>query len=144
LGLVGFQIPQVLLLVYISYMPDDTESRITISQFGQSIVRYWPILAALFLIISAGIETRLTVRSQTNTLAEIKIQLEAQATNKAQWQKIGANSNAVSNHESRIEQIERHVTPQAIQKWGEIQSTVEEDHRDLKDHLRNHPNSGPR
>ena len=43
-----------------------------------------------------------------------------------------------STASSEIREMQRHMTPQAIQRWGQIQATVDEDHGRLSRHIRDH------
>jgi hypothetical protein len=92
---------------------------------------YWHIGAGLLFIILAVGETRWQV-------GEL---IKNEAAEARQWQLIRENIVKIESHEIEIEGMKLHMTPEAIQRWGQIQATVAEDHRDLVQHLRNHPRS---
>ena len=95
----------------------------------RSILKWWPMVLAVLFVVAAGAETRYQVA-----------QLVAdRSVNIAQWRLIRNQGHAIVDHERRLQSTEQHITPQSIQKWGEIQNIVEEDHDLLNDHLRRHP-----
>lgn len=97
---------------------------------------WWPILAVVGAGLIAWGTTQGTISAIQDDIAEIKA---GAARETRQWQKIAENAGEIASHEQRLSEIERHTTPQAIQRWGQIQATVDEDHRLLQDHIRSHP-----
>lgn len=92
------------------------------------LLRFWPVILAGGLILIAGVETRIQVsRLVSDRQVDIK-----------QWELIRKQGHKIVDHERRLQDIEQHMTPQAIQRWGQIQATVDEDHRRLEEHLRGH------
>ena len=92
------------------------------------VLRFWPVILAAILVLMAGVETRYQVQ-----------QLMSKATvDASQWEFIRQNMVRIGAHQVEIEGMQVHMTPGAIQRWGQIQATVDEDHRLLSEHLRGH------
>jgi len=91
----------------------------------RALLRWWPIVLAVLLVVAAGAETRYQVA-----------QLVAdRSVNIAQWRLLREQTQILANHQIQIENMQRHMTPQAIQAWGKVQSIVKEDHLLLQRHL---------
>lgn len=103
--------------------------------FAQA-VKYWPLALALFAIIVAGVEARVQIARTAEDLAKVARQLEADAANVNQWRKITSNGDALVNHEARLQAVERHVTPEAIQRWGWAQEAIRANTLNLAEHRR--------
>ena len=94
----------------------------------RALLKWWPMVLAVLFVVAAGAETRYQVA-----------QLVAdKSVNIAQWRLLREQTQILTNHETQIRSMQRHMTPQAIQRWGQIQATVDEDHRRLNNHLQ-HP-----
>ena len=111
---------------------------VTINTVGQTVMRYWPaILAVIFLVSSATIgQYQLVLHGKA--IEKINAKLETDTNETAQWDVIMGSGQDIVSLDTRLKEVEQHITPPAIQAWGRIQATVLEDHEDLKNHLRGH------
>ena len=116
-----------------------TDRRIGVGQFGTQLMRYWPAILVFVALIGAGAEVRLRVNQHGKTLDAVLMKLETNIADREQWKVLRVIGKNISDLEARAREIEKHITPDSIQKWGKIQSMVDEDHKDLKNHLRGHP-----
>ena len=99
------------------------------SQILKFLKDYWFLILALVAVVGGYVRHDILITEiQTNRQGEIE-----------QWRRINANEDLANELNGRVKEIEKHVTVEAVQKWGALQSTVAEDHQTLKDHLRNHP-----
>ena len=119
-------------------MSDISPSKVTVNQVGAQIMRYWPALVIIVLMIAAGAEVRLRVQQHSEVLKAIQVKLTASETDKQQWLLLRSLVEDNVSLDGRMDDVEEHITPTSIQKWGAIQNTVEEDHRLLTNHLLNH------
>lgn len=109
-------------------MPELPDLAETGNKVGLWFRQWWPIIVFGLLGYGGLIETRIVVGNLVDDRAD----------NDLQWLQIRANNGAVINHQGRLDDVEMHITPPAIQAWGAIQNTVKEDHRLLGEHLRQH------
>jgi hypothetical protein len=110
----------------------------TVGQVAEHVMRYWPAIVLLVAVIAAAAITNYRVDQNAKVLDILSKKLESKETDKAQWQIIRSLVEDTKEINTRLEAAEEHITPAAIQKWGEIQATVAEDHRLLRDHLIGH------
>lgn len=96
---------------------------------------YWPIILGIVAVILAWGETRWQVRDILKDIVEIKSNRQGEIE---QWRRINANEDHANEVDGRLKEVEKYVTPESIQRWGEIQRVVEDNRTDLRDHLRNH------
>jgi len=99
------------------------------------ILRFWPVALGFVALIAAGVKVQFQVEGIQQDIAEIRKNRESEVN---QWRRINGNGQELVEHRGRLKEIEKHMTPAAIQKWGQVQATVAEDHQLLSDHLRNH------
>ena len=116
----------------------ERENGISVGQFGTQLMKYWPAIVGAILIVSAAGVTNWRVNQNEKILDIIVRKLEANEIDKAQGRIIVSLLEDIKGLETRLDAVEVHITPDAIQAWGAIQSIVEEDHRDLKAHLWEH------
>lgn len=95
--------------------------------------QWWVLLAGLGSMTVTGLVFAITLSNRVDTL------MEKGQVDDLQWLNIRAGIRQGIDHQSRLEAIEVHMGPIAIQRWGQIQATSDEDHRLLSEHLRNHP-----
>lgn len=107
---------------------DDPSKKPTVQSFVEGLLKYWVIISALILILLAGAETRWQVQQLINH----------EDTDAKQWVILRSQTALLENQNQRISEIEKHVTPEAIQEWGRIKGMVDEDHQRLQHHLENH------
>lgn len=107
------------------------------------LFKFWPLILLLVSTLGGaawyvlGLERQ--VHDLRNELSSIKANRQGESR---QWQLINENSRVVIRHEERLGDIEKHITVKAVERWGQIQRMVEEDHQDLKNHLRTHNGGG--
>ncbi len=106
-------------------MPDIAEAGNKVALWFR---QWWPIIIVGLLGYAGLIETRITVG---NLVDDRKV-------DDLQWLQIRANYGAVRDHQGRLDDVEKHITPTSIQEWGAFKSIVAEDHRLLGEHLRQH------
>lgn len=99
----------------------DEHPKITIGTVLDRVVRYWPLLLIVFAMVAAGVETRLQVRAL----------MQDRQQDSRQWEIIRTNLERGQAHDTRIREIERHMTPEAIQKWGAVQAQVARHEREI-------------
>jgi hypothetical protein len=87
---------------------------VTQSDAGNFVSKYWPILAAIVVLILALGETRWQVRQLIRDRSHEEIQ-DA---------RLDALDHPIVDHEARLEAIENHTKPETIQAWGAVQSDV--------------------
>jgi hypothetical protein len=75
---------------------------------------WWVLIVAFAMVIGAGVRAQIQIE---------ELYRDRQQDSR-QWEIIRANLEASQNHDARLRAVERHVTPAAIQKWGEVQSLV--------------------
>ena len=116
----------------------------------------WPVLSGLAIVIALAGETRWQVQSlildkdkytrqwqviakHGNDIADAQSRLRIVEINSSKYSDIlNEHIRAIVDLQSRLTDIERHVTPQAVQEWGAIKEQFRQDHEDLKEHLREH------
>ena len=111
---------------------------ITVGQAGDTLVKYWKIIGAIAFYVAATAVGGFTLQLHGEAIEKINDKLEADTNESAQWDVIMGSGQDIINLDTRMEEVEKHITPVSIQKWGAIQATVAETRADLKDHLRNH------
>ena len=99
----------------------------------QFFKQWWFLFAALGSITISGLVFGITLNARVEQL------MEKGLVDDLQWLNIRASIRQGIDHQGRIEAIEVHMSPIAIQRWGQIQATSDEDHRLLSEHLRAHP-----
>ncbi|MHA2163195.1 MAG: hypothetical protein ACXABF_12305 [Candidatus Thorarchaeota archaeon] len=110
-------------------------SQVTVGQVGQQVMKYWPAILIIVALIAAGAEVRLRVNQHGETLKIIVKKLESREIDKQQWVAIrGLIEDSVAQA-GKIKELEKHVTPEAIQKWGEVKNTVQQNRELLWKHL---------
>lgn len=88
-----------------------------------SVVKWWPIITGFIVIIIAGAETRFQVAELVkDKQADIK-----------QWELIRKNLEFNQQQQTMILEMQRHMTPQAIQRWGEVQADVRRHEREINE-----------
>lgn len=86
---------------------------------------WWVLIVAFAMMIGAGVRVQIQVE---------ELYRDRQQDGR-QWEIIRANLEASQNHDARLRAVERHMTPEAIQKWGEVKSTVGRTERRLDAHI---------
>lgn len=114
------------------------EQPVTIGVVASNIMRYWPALLAFVFLITVGAEARLQIRAHDKTIEVLERKLESKETDVAQWKLIRSLVEDTKEFDTRLKEAEKHITPAAVQKWGEIQWKVEELWTSLNTHIRNH------
>ncbi len=95
--------------------------------------QWWFLFAALGSMTVSGLMFGINLSARVEQLMEKSQVDDLQRLN------INANTRRAIDHQARLVAIEVHMGPRAIQRWGQIQATSDEDHRLLSEHLRNHP-----
>lgn len=113
--------------------------RMSIGQVGGQIMRYWPAILILVALVAAGAEVRLRVQQHDKLIDLLTKKFESRETDKAQWLIIRSLVEDSKELETRLKEVEKHITPGSIQRWGEIQWKVDEMYDDMQEHLRSHP-----
>lgn len=107
------------------------------------LFKFWPLIVLGIPALGGAVWYVLGLERQVDDLRnEIRSMQTNRQAESRQWQLINENSKVVIRHEERLVEIEKHITVEAVQRWGQIQRMVEEDHRDLKGHLRTHNGGG--
>lgn len=84
---------------------------------------YWPIITALALLFIGVGETRYRISQLENH----------DAINESQWTTIRATATTVTLLADKHIDIDRVITPESMQKWGEVKKAVERHERDIYD-----------
>jgi hypothetical protein len=100
------------------------------------ILRFWPVALGFVALVAAGVKVQFQVEGIQQDIAEIRKNRESEVN---QWRRINTNGQEIVEHRGRLEEIEKHVTVEAVQAWGALRQQFREDHQDLQEHLRNHP-----
>lgn len=107
--------------------------------FVGGLVRYWPVALGIFAIIVAGAEARIQIARTAQDVAALVAKQEADRANVAQWRSINENRERGIDHAARLEAVEVHISPAAIQRWGWAQGQIETNAQALQRHLSGHP-----
>ncbi len=99
----------------------------------QFFKQWWFLFGALGSMTVTGLVFAITLSNRVDQL------MEKSQVDDLQWLNIRANIRQGIDHQGRLVAIEVHMGPTAIQRWGQIQATSDEDHRLLSEHLRGHP-----
>lgn len=97
--------------------------------FWDKIMKFWPVILIGLAALLAGVETRYQVQQ---LITDRRVDIE-------QWKLLRSQGHTIVDHERRLQEAERHITPEAVQQWGQFKATVIEDHRRLQRHLEDHP-----
>ena len=124
---------------------------ITVGQAGEALVKYWQILVVVAILIASGAVSQFQIYQHGEAIEKIgakldtevekiEAKLDERANETAQWDLIMALGTDVRGNSTRLDGVEEHVTPDAIQKWGRFQFTVEQNRLNIKDHVKSpHP-----
>lgn len=102
----------------------------------RSLLRWSPIIGAFLVVFADAVWLQFQVMATEDKVKEILLDKQVDV---AQWKLLRKQTQILTNHQAQIESMQQHMTPEAIQAWGRIQNTVQEDHLSLNRHLRNHP-----
>ena len=115
------------------------EPRVTIGQVGQSLMRYWQAIALVAFLIATGAVMQFQIRLHGDAIKAINVKLDANANETAQWDMLMANGTDIRENDTRLDEVEKHITPDSIQAWGAFKASVTRIDSTVTDHLRNHP-----
>ena len=101
-----------------------------------SLLKWSPVIGAFLIVFADAVWLQFQVMATEDKIKEILLDKKVDV---AQWVLLREQTQVLTSHQAQIESMQQHMTPEAIQAWGVIQNTVQEDHLRLNRHLRNHP-----
>ena len=112
---------------------------ISVGQAGDTLVKYWKVIGAIAFYVAATAVGGFQLQLHGEAIEKINLKLETDSNETAQWDIIMGSGQDIVGLNTRLEEVEQHITPESIQAWGAFQSRVKLIHEDLRAHLRNHP-----
>ncbi len=121
---------------------------ITVGQAGEALVKYWQILVVVAILIASGAVSQFQIYQHGEAIEKIgakldtevekiEAKLDERANETAQWDLMMAIGTEVKGNSTRLDGVEEHVTPDAIQAWGAFKASVTRIDENLTAHVRN-------
>jgi hypothetical protein len=98
--------------------------------FLELLKKWWVLVAAFVALILAGGEMRYEVRQIKKDQNQFK---ELADADKLMREILGAHASSIVAQRTKIEEMQTHMSPSAIQKWGQVQADVTRHERKLED-----------
>ena len=110
----------------------------TIGQVGANLMKYWPALLGGIFLISSVVGAQYQLAQHAKAIEKIEEALLLNTNESAQWDMLMGLGQDARGMDTRLKEVEEHITPESIQTWGAVQARVTQTHEDLRDHIRNH------
>jgi len=99
------------------------------NEWLNDVVTYWPIMTGVAVLIGLAVETRIQVRGLIQDKSEMK----------ALRKQISDQDKEITGLRSWKTEVDKMITPEAMQRWGQVQDAVDRHGRAIE-RLQGHGN----